>query len=161
MAYDAIMALGIVACHTGGRNVFFMPEQLFDAFLNMDFHGKSGCIRIDCKTGSRYANATSSILTSLQLTAPNSNGTVGVTTYWVAKYSLQTLANGTDITAWQAVLGIVYNYSGFTTQPPPPLPPLHVNYNHIHGAVMITFLIMALLILISAMACAMWIWLYH
>jgi len=161
MAYDAIMALGIAACHTGGRDVLFTPEQLFDAFLNVDFHGASGRIRIDRQTGSRYANATSSILTGLQLTAPNSNGTVGVTTYRAAEYSLQTLANGTDIVVWQRMPGIVYNYSGFTTQPPPPLPPLHVNYNHVHGAVMITFLIMAALILISAVACAIWTWLYR
>jgi len=95
---------------------------------------------------------------SLQLTEPDANGTVGVTIYRAAEYSRKTQA---DIVAWQNIPGVKYNYSGFTTTPPPPLPPLNIDLDLVHWAVIVMFVVIAALIMISVVAFAIWTLIYR
>jgi len=95
LAYDATMALGLSACRAGRD--FFSSTELMNAFLRSDFVGATGVLRTSKETGSRTVNSSSYYITATQLTAPDDDGNVGVTTYRVAEYALRTQPNGSQV----------------------------------------------------------------
>jgi len=153
------MALGIAACQTDRD--FFSSEKLMDAFLDSDFDGASGVIRISRETGSRTMNSSSYCVTATLLTEPDADGQVGITTYRVAEYALRTLPNDSEVLGWEFLPNVTFNYSGFTAKQPPQLPPVVVDLNQVPAAVVGTFVTLAAVIMISAVAFAMWAWCYR
>lgn len=153
LAYDAIMALGIAGCQAKGD--FFNGQDLFDKFLEVDFDGASGRVLIDRNTGSRFFNSTSYRIINGVLDKVQDDGTMSLRTYVASEYARH---KGQNVSTWENPLGVQYNYSDFTFEPPPSLPPVEVDLHLVGIAFSSTVTAMAGLVMLSAISFAVWTW---
>jgi len=153
LAFDTIMALGIAGCKA--KNDLFSGEELFDEFLKVDFEGASGRVVINSNTGGRYFNSTAYRIINGVLDEPQEDGTISMRTYVASEYAQH---NGHNVTTWKNPEGVQYNYSDFTFNPPPSLPPLEEEFALV-GIPLISFVTsLAGFMILSAIAFAIWTW---
>ncbi|CAB9524319.1 acid type B receptor subunit 1 [Seminavis robusta] len=116
-AFDAVVAMGLAACRA--PNYGQDQKQLYDALQHVEFNGTSGHVSFGA-SGSRASVSTQYIVWNLVLSEARSTNT----TY---HYDAQTVAM---MVGDQVQIQNSFVYSGNTTTPPPPLPPLRdYDYN--------------------------------
>jgi len=153
LAYDATMALGIASCQAKGD--FFNGEDLFDNFLDVDFDGASGRVLIDHNTGSRFFNSTSYRIINGVLDKVQDDGTISMRTYIASEYARH---DGQNVTTWKNPVDVQYNYSDFTFDPPPSLPPVEADLHLVGIGFSSSVTALAGLVMLSAIAFAVWTW---
>ena len=154
LMYDAVMSLSLAACKT--ETEFFNGTELFDKFLASEFVGASGPMPIDAETGTRRFNPSAYLVRGTRIMGPNQNGEYEVEIYDAAGYGGELLEDGSDQNKWLTPDGVYFNYSDFTLDPSPPLPPLEPVYDPIPAAARAIALSMAFLVSASAILFAIW-----
>ena len=157
LAFDSIMALGIAACQI--RKPFFNGDELFDAFLQVQFEGASGPVALNPETGSRSYDTTAFAIINIVATDPDEDGMIGFTSDVVAQYYQ---APGADSVAWhRPESGAQYNFSGFTLVPPAPLPELEAERDEVSTAAHATVSLVAGLVMLASFGFAVWTWTFR
>jgi len=151
------MTLGIAACNA--KNPFFSGEDLFDQFLQVNFEGASGTVRINEKTGARYHNTTPYYIANGIVTEPDENGNVTLKVVPALEYSATSNGEGSTQARWRSYNGTKYNYSDFTFTPPLSLPEIELNQNEIPVGLFATGMALSCVIMLSAIGFAIWTWL--
>lgn len=127
---------------------------MFDEFLNVDFEGASGRVVINSDTGGRYFNSTAYRIINGVLDEPQADGTISMRMYVASEYARH---DGQNVT-WQNPKGVQYNYSDFTFNPPPSLPPLEEQFNLVGIPLISLVASLAGFMILSAIAFAIWTW---
>jgi hypothetical protein len=153
--YDAVMSLGLSACDS--NETFFTGRQLFEKFLNIDFIGASGYLKIDPETGSRNYRTTSIKISNVIVGSPQ----VGMATFKapdVLEYKLAETTSGQFDGVWKNIGGLQFMFSGGQLSPPASLPALDENL-HLIGVPLVTVGIsLGAFICLSAVYFAVWTW---
>lgn len=152
--YDAVMSLGIAACRT--ESEFFSGTELFESFVQAQFVGASGLVSIDSETASRQYNSSAYLVTGSRVLGPDMNGQYQIETYDASGYGRQQLPDGSVQSQWISPEGVHFNYSDFSLESPPPLPPLRQDFNGVPRATRGIALFGASVVTVSAIVFALW-----
>lgn len=152
--YDAVMSIGIAACQA--ESEFFDGTDLFNSFMKSEFVGASGPVLIDETTGSRRFNSSAYVVTGTKVHGPTEEGEFEMELYAASGYVGKQLSDGSFQNKWLVPEGVQFNYSDFTLQPPPPLPPVEITFSPIAIGAQAVALSMASLVTLSAIGFAFW-----
>lgn len=149
--YDAITSLGLSMCMAGDNTTFFNGYDIYQQFLQLDFEGASGQIRILSESGSRDYKTIAFVVWNVRILGENAEG-YSIIEY-VPSYHYQ---NG----RWTEILGNGFEFADGTKDIPESLPPLAFNYNYIGKPSRIVSYILMGMVMTAALASAVWT-LYH
>ncbi|CAB9511753.1 acid type B receptor subunit 2 [Seminavis robusta] len=152
--YDVIMTLGMAACQM--EDPFFTGPQLFEAIRNTSFHGLTGTIRFQEDTCSRDPTTVHYLAYNFVAKPLDENGLYWFDTNTHANVLLE--SNVSSFGEVQERIEVLQNYTyrDGTSMPPPSIPPVELDMNHISLGAQILGLVLAFLVMILAVALATW-----
>ncbi|CAB9508681.1 Gamma-aminobutyric acid (GABA) B receptor [Seminavis robusta] len=150
LTYDAMMAIGITACETPG---LFTGQQFYNQLLQIDFEGVTGRVLLDPKTGTRAgADLQFPIVNLILQHNATQKGRISFTPQVAAQVDLLTSSTTPVIQIFHPFL-----HSNNSTQPPPSLPPLHVNRHLIPNGVLFFGIALAIVVMLLSVGLGIWV----
>ena len=140
--------MGLSACSAKNSSTYFDGETHFDVMKRTSFAGASGTIVLDNVTGTRDPNSAYFTLHNFVEADQGQAGGDGSVLYKAVESRLFRDAE------WETVNDFIFNDG--TTTPPPDLPPLVPNRNHINNALRIVGLTFCAISLLLSFGFAGW-----
>jgi len=120
--YDAVMSLAVAMCTAPGE--FFFGKDVYKRFLQTDFDGASGSVRVNNITGSRIPETITFGVWNSQVAEVDKNGKLIIEFMPSMYYDLETAE-------WKTILDNRFVFANGSTKPPSPLSSNLVNNNYI------------------------------
>ena len=146
MNYDAVIALGLAACHTPG---LFTGPEFYDTLRSLTFEGTTGNVSFDPTTGSRSVDSVQYRVDSIYLSEERSD-----------EDTLRFESNLVALVRQGQVHHLLpFVYADNTTTMPPVLPPMEYEYNLVPVGAHVFGWIVAGLVMLVSLTCLLWTYL--
>ncbi|CAB9520190.1 acid type B receptor subunit 2 [Seminavis robusta] len=152
MLYDAVMGMALAMCRAGDSTEFFTGTNIYDEFLQLNFTGASGSVRISNETGTREFQSLTYALWNIQpYEDADEHGNPQVKLVPSARYD-----NG----VWKSIVGNPYIFADGSLNPPESLPPVDEKMNYIGDAGRIAAFVLMALVMLASVLSLVWMGLF-